>query len=336
MNNKPKISRIDHDDPRSESALDSEKRLFAHYGLDYKIHFVEMKEPNLRVRVLDVGEGKPLLMVPGGSGDAWFFASLMAELRGWRLIALNRPGGGLSDGIDHRQIDLRQLAVNTLQSVADAFELDRVPIVCNSMGGLWSFWYTLDQPERVSRMVQMGCTALILNTSAPFAMRLLCVPGINRFIVSNMQPNNVDEAFDGLRFQGCSQEDIDKLPRMAGEATYRFFQLPTYLDTWKTLLPAVATLTGGRSKYQLGADQLEQIQQPVQFIWGERDPFGDLEVARQVTRVLPNARLHEMRTGHLPFLEQPQETGRVIREFLAEETSTKKDSPDVLMEPIIA
>lgn len=151
-----------------------------------------------------------------------------------------------------------------------------------------------------------------------------------------MMASTVDEAFDGLRFQGCSQEDIDKLPRVTGEATYRFFQLPTYLDTWKTLLSAVATLTGGRSKYQLGADQLEQIQQPVQFIWGERDPFGDLEVARQVTRVLHNARLHEMRTGHLPFLEQPQETGRVIREFLDEKTPTKKAAPDFLLESITA
>jgi len=36
---------------------------------------------------------------------------------------------------------------------------------------------------------------------------------------------------------------------------------------------------------------------------------------------MPNSRLHEMDTGHLPFLDQPEETGRVIRDFLAQETA---------------
>jgi hypothetical protein len=35
---------------------------------------------------------------------------------------------------------------------------------------------------------------------------------------------------------------------------------------------------------------------------------------------MPEATLHEMATGHLPFLDQPEETGRLIRQFLAQET----------------
>jgi len=44
-------------------------------------------------------------------------------------------------------------------------------------------------------------------------------------------------------------------------------------------------------------------------------------VAREATRIIPDARLHEMRTGHLPFLDQPLECGRVIRQFLSENGS---------------
>jgi len=312
------ITRIDHNDQSSLAALAAEQRLFAHYELDYKIHFIELEEPNLCLRVLEVGEGQPLLMVPGGAGDAVFFAAIMAELKGWRMIAINRPGGGMSDGIDHRQVDVRRLAVNTLKAVADAFELDRVPIVCNSMGGLWSIWYALEYPDRVSTMVQLGCPALILNTSAPFFMRLLGIPGVNGFVAPNMQPKSVDGALDGLRFQGSSHEDIDRMPREGAEAAYHFFNLPTYLDTWKTLVSAIATLTGARPRYRLEADQLQRIQLPMQFDWGENDPFGGLDVARKAASLIPDARLHEMRTGHLPFLDQPLECGRVIREFLSE------------------
>ncbi len=316
MNNNATITRINLDDPRSKAARDAEQRLFEYFGLDYRVHFVEMTEPNLRVRVLEVGEGPPLLMVPGGTGDAAFFAPLMAELSGWRIFAINRPGGGLSDGIDHRQVDLRRLAVNTLGAVADTFGLEQVPIVCNSMGGLWSFWYALDCPERVSKMVQMGCPALILNTSAPFFMRLLSVPGLNRFVAQSLQPRSVDKALDGLRFLGSRQEDIDRMPEVLAEAAYHFYQLPTYLDAWITLVSAMVTIRGARSKYQLGAEVLKHIQQPVLFIWGASDPFGNLEVARKATGLIPNATLHEIGAGHLPFLDQPQECGRVICEFL--------------------
>ena len=169
-------------------------------------------------------------------------------------------------------------------------------------------------------MAQMGCPALILDTSAPFFMRLLGVRGINSLIAPVMQPKSIDKALDGLRSQGSSQEDIDRMPQATAAAAYHFFQLPTYLETWKTLVSGVATLTGARRKYQLRADQLQHVQQPVQFLWGPNDPFGGIDVAREVTRIMPKAKLHEMHTGHLPFLDKPKESGRVISEFLSDES----------------
>jgi pimeloyl-ACP methyl ester carboxylesterase len=335
MTKQPTITRINLEDPRTKAALDTERRLFAHYNLDYKSHFVEMSQPDLRLRILEVGSGKPLLMVPGGTGDAMFFAAIMAELKGWRMIAINRPGGGLSEGVDHRQVNVRQLAVDTLRTVADEFGLDRVPIVCNSMGGLWSLWYALEYPERVSKMVQMGCPALILNTSAPFFMRLLSVPGINRFIVSSMQPKSIETALEGLRFQGSSQEDINRMPPIAAEAVYHFFNLPTFQDSWKTLVAAVTTIAGGRPRYQLGADQLGRVQQPVHFIWGPNDPFGDLSVARQATRSIPQATLYEMPVGHLPFLDKPEQTSRIIRSLLEEAIQDANSNGSSQNEPLV-
>ena len=319
MNNIPTTTRIDHNDPRSRAALDAEQRLFAHYGLAYKVHFVDLQDPNMCVRVLEVGEGSPLLMVPGGSGEAVFYAALAAELKGWRMIIVNRPGGGLSDGIDHRQVNVRQFAVKTLLTVMDAFDLQRVPVVCNSMGGLWGLWLTLDAPERVSRMVQMGCPALTLDTSAPFFMRLLSVPGVKRLIAPNLRPREIDNALHGLMIQGSRQEDIATMPKMAAEVAYHFFNLPTYLETWTTLISAVTTVAGAKPHYRMRADELQRVQQPVQFVWGDNDPFGNLDVARRVKLLMPDAELYEMRAGHLPFLDKPEECGRVIQDFLSKE-----------------
>lgn len=307
---------LNHDEPRCVAALDAERRLFEHYGLSYRQHIVQLSHPALRLRVLEIGEGPPLLMVPGGAGDAAFFAALVAELEGWRAIVVNRPGGGLSDGLDHRLVNVRQLAVDTLRTVADHFQLPPAPLICNSMGGLWGFWYALAQPQRVSRMVQLGCPALLLGTSAPFFMRLLGVPVLQNLVAPQMQPQDVGSALEGLRFQGSRQEDIDRLPPEMVNAAYCFFNLPTYLPTWKTLVSSVATVRGARPRYRLEAEALRTVQCPVQFIWGDNDPFGGLDVARRAAEMMPDARLHEMRAGHLPFLDRPEETGLVIRAFL--------------------
>ena len=175
-------------------------------------------------------------------------------------------------------------------------------------------------PEHVSRLVQLGCPALTLTASPPFFMRLLGVPGINHAIAPNMQPKSIGQASEGLRHQGSSQEDIDRLPPVVGEAAYYFSQLPNYLDNQIKLISALTTVTGANPKYQMRAGQLQRIQQPVLFVWGDKDVFGSLEVARQAVRLVPNAQLHEMHSGHLCYVDKPEECGVVVREFLSKET----------------
>jgi pimeloyl-ACP methyl ester carboxylesterase len=316
MPSKPDIIRIDPRDPHVVAAEDAERRLFEHYRLDARVRYIELVDPCMRIRVSEIGTGAPVLVVPGGSGDAWQFAPLMAELKGLRLIAINRPGGGMSDAVDHRQVDLRRFAVRALLAVMDAFGLGRAPLICNSMGGLWGFWLALYAPERVSKLVQLGCPALVLDTSAPFFMRLLTVPGIGRLVASGLQPRRPDQGLDGLRFQGSRQEALDALPPVLGDAAYAFFHLPTYRTTWRTLSAATMTLSGARPAYQLSDDQLRRVAQPTQFIWGDNDPFGDLDVARQVAGLVPHALLHETTAGHLPHVDRPAECAGVIQAFL--------------------
>jgi 2-hydroxy-6-oxonona-2,4-dienedioate hydrolase len=316
VNSQPIITTVEANDPRAQAAVAAERRLFEHYQLGYSVRDVDLPTLRAKVRVLDVGAGEPVLLVPGGSGDAWQFAPLMAELTGRRMIAINRPGGGLSDAVDHRKVDLRRFAVETLLAVLDAFELDQVPIICNSMGGLWGFWLALDAPERVSSIVQLGCPALILNTSAPLFMRLLSVPGVNRLVVSGLQPGSRAKALDGLRFQGSRAEHIEALPGVVADAAYAFFNLPTYRDSWRTLSEATMSLEGARPHYQLRAGQLARITQPVHLIWGDNDPFGDVGVARQVVQSIPNVSLRVAHAGHLPHVDCPAECAELIDAFL--------------------
>ncbi len=55
----------------------------------------------------------------------------------------------------------------------------------------------------------------------------------------------------------------------------------------------------------------------MQFLRGERDPFAGLDVARRAMELMPNARLHEMNAGHLPFLDDPTECSKIVKEFFS-------------------
>src|SRR6185369_15841483 len=127
-----------------------EKQFFAHFNITPVERRIELRNPALSVRVLElVGDGPPILMVHGGGGLAAQWAPLAAELRGRHLFMVDRPGCGLTDGFDYDGVDLRRHAVSFIDGVLDGLGLDRAVLIGNSMGGLWSLWFAAEHPERV-------------------------------------------------------------------------------------------------------------------------------------------------------------------------------------------
>ncbi len=76
-------------------------------------------------------------------------------------------------------------------------------------------------------------------------------------------------------------------------------------------------LRGARPEYEFTAEQLRHERTPMQFLCGERGPFAGLDVARRAVELMPNARLHEMNAGHLPFLDDPTECSKIVKEFFS-------------------
>src|SRR5947209_3689211 len=68
----------------------AEQALLARYGLSASARYVALSDPDLRVRVLEAGDGPPTLLVHGLGAVAATWVPLMAELTGLRLIAVDR------------------------------------------------------------------------------------------------------------------------------------------------------------------------------------------------------------------------------------------------------
>jgi pimeloyl-ACP methyl ester carboxylesterase len=308
--------RLDDADPRVAAARDAERRLFAVYGLEARTHFIPLPESGLRLRVLEIGSGKPIVVVPGNTGDVFPLASLLAQFPQRRILAVNRPGGGLSEGMDHRAVDLRSFAVQTLTAVFNAFALDRAPVIAHSMGGHWSLWLAMDRPERVSALTLLGAPGNVLHTRPPLALRLLALPGLNGLLFDRILSQSRGQSLRSLTFMGHPAETLARQPAELGDCYFHFQNLPHYRISSLSLMQRTSPLSDQKPAIRITADQLRQVRQPVLFLWGERDPFGSVAVGQEIARQMPDAAFHALpRSGHLPWLDDPDTCGRLAREF---------------------
>ena len=307
MNQNPALT-LDEHDPLVLAALEAERRLFAFYGLEAKTHTVRLPGLGLRLRISEVGAGKPVLVVPGNAGEAFPLIPLMAQLPGRRILAVNRPGAGGSEGFDYRQVNFRQFVVDSLVSVLDAFELEKVPIVAHSIGGHISLWMAMDKPERVGALTLLGVPGNIINTRPPMFLRWLAVPRLNQLLYNLVLRGGQKQPFRGLSMVGHSPETLARLPRALAECYASFQKLP---HARVTTLSMMEKTNRESNAIRIHAGQLKGVSQPALFLWGTQDPFGSIETGRQIAQCMPAAQLHAIQGGgHLPWLDSPAECGQ--------------------------
>lgn len=272
------------------------------------------------VQVLEAGEGDPLLFLHGSGNSALSMLPLMEHLDGRRLLALDRPGYGLSEPLDGGTGNPRQTAVGVVARLLDALELERVDLLGNSAGGFWSLWMALDRPERVGRIVLVGATPLLPGTRPPLPLRLMTTPLVGALL--------------GRVMPEPSPSSVKKMMSSMGEGD-TIVRYPTLVDafvaagsdpiagsaTQHELRAVIRGLRGFRPEFRFGEEDLRRVSHHTLLIWGDHDPVGDVRAARRAAELLPHARLEMLPAGHAPFWGEPVRTGELVSRFLDGEPS---------------
>jgi pimeloyl-ACP methyl ester carboxylesterase len=290
--------------------LAAQQRMLDRYAVRARPRFVDVPVLHGRAQVLESGQGPAVLLVNGVGVPAAMWAPLLAELEDLRLIAVDLPGFGLTDATEDFTRPLRRHAVDFLDQVLDGLGLPAAAFVANSFGSLVVSWFALDRPARAKAIVHVGCPAIVLDTSAPFPMRLLSAGPIGRLLT---------------RLRPPSAGQVESLSRMVREhplvpeladlilATER---LPHFRQALLSTLNALVRLRGNRPEMSLTAAQLARITQPTLLFWGRDDPFGPVSIGERIVEAMPDAELHVVDGGHSPWLTQSGRIGPVARGFL--------------------
>jgi len=263
--------------------------------------------PMIRAGVINLeyfveGEGPPLLMIMGYSGQArtWGAPILKGLREHFTTITFSNRGTGLSDKPD-TPTTIDQMA-DDAAALLDALNLNRVHVFGVSMGGMIAQAMALLHPKRVQGLV-LGCTApggSHTETASPEVIAMMVPgPGMTREeMVRNAWPAIVTP-----RFIASHHEFLEEIMTEG-------FKQPTPLETLGKQMAAINNFDS--------YERLGQIKAPTLVIHGDADRLVPPSNGERLAKGIPAA---EHRTisgvGHMFFWEAPEEAAAMITEFLS-------------------
>ena len=310
----------------------SEERLWRSLGVLPSERFVDLRRIGNRVRVQELGDGPPVLFIHGASTCGTSWASLAALLPQFRCFLLDRPGSGLSDPLTRpiRTVDdLVALADTLVIDVLDALDLEGADLVTTSFGGFFGLRAALIAPQRVGRVVEFGWTAGARPGRLPLPLRLGSTPPLGGLL--SRLPTN--DASVRQLLKGIGLKEAVEAGRVSTEAIRCYGSLLRETDTMRNDVAIggrfLSPARRGDPRLVLPPADRARIRTPIAFVWGDRDPFGGAEIAREFVAGFPNASLEVLAgVGHAPWMDDAPRAAAAVRAFLAGASTPDPDRTD--------
>jgi 3-oxoadipate enol-lactonase len=265
-----------------------------------------VKVPGGRLYVEAVGEGYPVLLLHGNLGDSRMWDDQMAPFaERYRVIRYDRRGFGHSE-TEHVEFSERDDAVAVLAHAAPAERSCHV--IGQSMGGIVAMDLTIEHPEVVTALVQVGAGA----------------GGFKARLPAHVQPPPWDE-MERL----WETKDWDRLAEIETQVWVDGWgQPPTRIDPELRARVHDWILSTYRAENEEGepqgldppaAGRLDEVRAPTLVLVGTVDELGGVLNGRRVAELVEGARLVEFEgVAHMIQLEQPERFNRVVLDFLAD------------------
>lgn len=246
-----------------------------------------IKEEN-GFQYIDEGEGDVLLLLHG----------LFGTLSNW---------GGVVDHFskNHRviipllpiyEMPVREAGLDVLVEHIKQFiklkELSELTIMGNSLGGHLALIYTLNEPEKVKKLILTGSSGLFENSmGGSFPKR-----GNYNYIKERVQYTFYDPEI-------ISEDYIQEI-----------------FDITQSIPKCLRIVAIAKSAQRHNmAKEIVKIKVPTLLIWGLNDTITPPMVAHEFDRLIPNTKLRFIdKCCHAPMMEHPKKFNIILEEFLGE------------------
>jgi pimeloyl-ACP methyl ester carboxylesterase len=258
-----------------------------------------------KVQVFEHGEGNPLLYLHGFADvhsvkESWLpFHEKLSERA--RVIAPAHPGCALTD--ENKDIDAIEDVVFHYLEVLDVLKLSRFDLVGSCVGGWIAAELAVRHPEKIRKLVLIGAAGLFVEGALIGDVFMNAQPeyGSSYASLREMLFARADEPNALALFPDGKGEIEDEVRR------YQMLRLSSRIGFKPPYF----------YNYSL-RNRLHRVSSPALVVWGEKDNFvprahGELYAART-----PNAKLAVVPgAGHSAHVEKPDETAKLIADFLS-------------------
>ena len=292
------------------------------FGLEPTEQRVHLQNLNVTVRVQEIGEGPPVVLIHGASvaGASWI--NLVKGLDGFRCIVLDRPGCGLSDPMPgaagKADIDaVKRAADHLISDLLDALELPIAHVLGTSFGGFFALRGAAAAPGRVSRLGLYSWSMGVPMDHTAVVMRVAGIPGIGQVMARMpitrgaakmmLRQIGLRDAIDSGKF---NDEMLDWFM-----AVLRY--TPTMLNEIRASPKVIQPIKGLNQALLFTDEMLARVTSPVYCFWGEDDPNGGAETAKRFVARLPHCTLELVPdAGHAPWIDETELAISSTRAFL--------------------
>ncbi len=271
-------------------------------GVSLKQYYVNAG--GVRTRVVEAGEGPPLLLVHGTGGHVEAYTRNLKGLsQHFRTIVYDMLGHGLTDSPDMPYTT--DVLSNHQVALLDALGIEKAHLSGESLGGWVVAWTAAHHPERVDR--------LLLNTpgnvtSKPETLRVVRDSTLQA--VRDPTTANVRARLEFLFYDKSLVTDELVAIRQAIYSQVGF--LKAIENTLVLQDPAI------RKRYIWNPEWCGRITAPTLLVWTDHDPTGGLDEADLLLKWIPGSQLRVIYgAGHWPQWEKPEEFDEIHRTFLA-------------------
>lgn len=181
-----------------------------------------------------------------------------------------------------------------LEGFVEEKKLDNMVIMGNSLGGHIALLYTINNQEKVNRLVLTGSSGLFENSmGGSFPKR-----GSYEYIKERVEYTFYDPKTIGKDYIDEVFETTTSIPKCM----------------------AIVGIAKSAQRNNL-ANELHKVKVPTLLVWGLNDTITPPIVAHDFNRLIVNSKLRFIdKCCHAPMMEQPQKFNAILEEFLKETT----------------
>lgn len=227
----------------------------------------------------------PLILVHGAGVDHTSWPAEIRRLPDMRVIALDLPGHGKSDGPSHQNM---MAYAENVHSLMDALHIEKAIIAGHSMGGAIAQTMAVYMSQRVAGLILIGTGAKL---------------GVNPALLETVK-NDYAAAVALITKWEWAKETSDDLRRIGKRHLLATAPEITYGDY---LACAHFDLT----------DSVAKIKVPALIIGGGADKMTSFQLSEALADKIPNSTLVKIDgAGHKMPMERPQEVAGLITRWV--------------------